>query len=148
MTKEKLEEYVAGRYSDQVHWYDGKSARNKKFYYSFQWAVIGLSATLPVLVTTIESDRNWITALLAVVLAIGTAGLTTFKFHENWISYRAIAEALKKERHYYDAGIDSYEAASDVNALFVQRVESLISRENSLWVTVHQQKPEKESKQI
>lgn len=147
MTREKFEEYVAGRYSDQVQWYDGRSVRNKKFYYAFQWAVIVLSATLPVLVATIGSDRNWITATLAVVLAIGTAGLTTFRFHENWINYRGIAEALKKEKYYYDARIDNYTTASDADGLFVQRVEALISRENSLWVTVHQQKAEKEERE-
>lgn len=147
MNDEKFEKYLEGRYSDQVNWYDRKSARNKKFYCIFQWSVIVLSATLPVLVVSLSNDHKWISATLAVILAIGTAGLKTFKLQENWINYRTMAETLRKEKYFYDAGIDDYSDPSGANALFVERVEALISREHSLWITVHQPKDKKESEQ-
>jgi len=73
-----------------------------------------------------------------VLVAISTAALKTFKYQENWISYRTTCETLRKEFHYYEAGIHDYEDAEDRESLFVDRVESLISRENTLWVITHE----------
>lgn len=78
------------------------------------------------------------------MLAIGTAALKTFKFQENWINYRTVSETLKKEKYFYDAGIGGYDETENAEALFVERVESMISRENSLWVTIHRQQEEGE----
>ena len=59
------------------------------------------------------------------------------------MNFRQIAETLKQERYFYEAEIGPYATAPDKLALFVDRVESLISRENAIWVNVHQQKEEK-----
>ena len=147
MEQEKFEEYLRDRYLRQIQWYDSKSATSKLLYTIFQWIVISLSALIPVLVVTLEDDLKWLTAGLAVALAIGTAGLKTFRFQENWIIYRTIAETLKKEKHFYDAGLEDYTDAAEKNALFIERVEFLISREHSLWVSVHKPKEEKEKRE-
>jgi hypothetical protein len=144
MDEAKFETYLRERYGKEIEWYDTCSARNKRLYVLFQWSVIILSALIPVLTVALDQKKMYITAGLGVLLAIGTAGLKTFKFQENWINYRTIAEALKKERYYYDAGLSGYRQADDPQALFVERVEALISQENSLWVTV-QRRPESES---
>jgi len=47
---------------------------------------------------------------------------------------------LKKEIHFYRAGIDQYRDSEDKEALFVKRVEALISRENTLWLTTVKEK--------
>jgi hypothetical protein len=90
----------------------------------------------------LDNEKKLFLAGLGVILAIGTAGLKSFKFQENWLNYRTICETLKKERYYYDAGLSGYKEAADREALFIERVESLISRENSLWLTVQQQNKE------
>jgi len=43
-------------------------------------------------------------------------------------------ETLKKEIHYYNAKLHDYAYSEDPESLFVGRVESLISRENTLWL--------------
>ena len=43
-----------------------------------------------------------------------------------------------KEGDFYDAGIQGYDTTDDKEALFVERVESLISRENTLWIITHE----------
>ena len=86
----------------------------------------------------VPPEAKLITAGIAVLLAIGTTGLKTFKFQENWINFRTVAETLKKEKHFFDAEVDDYADCDDKIALFVTRVEAVISRENSLWVTTHQ----------
>jgi len=47
---------------------------------------------------------------------------------------------LKKEIHVLVAGIDEYKDSQDEEGLFVKRVEALISRENTLWLTTVKEK--------
>lgn len=135
-----FEKFLSERYRPEIGWYDTKSARNKRFYYAIQWSVIVLSATIPVLISSLPINLKWITISLSIILAIGTAGLKTFKFQENWLNYRTIAESLKKELSFFEASIGDYQQAENKESLFVERVESLISRENTLWITIHQEK--------
>ena len=141
-----IEEYIKGRYKDQINWYDKKSTRNKRLYYFFQWGVVILSAVTPVLVSSLPESLKWVTTLVTIALAIGTTALKTFKFQENWINYRTIAEGLTKEQYYMLAGIGDYKNSNDKYQLFVERVESLLSRESSLWITTHQEKKEPDKK--
>lgn len=144
MEKKKFDDYIENRYKNQIDWYSGRATKNKWYYNIFQWCAIILSASLPVLIASVPDKYQSLTIIFSIVLAICTAGLKTFKFQENWVNYRTISETLKKEKHYYDAQIDEYSQASDKEALFVDRVENLISRENSLWVTTHMKKEEKQ----
>lgn len=146
MEEKKFEEYLKDRYKDQINWYDNKASKNKKCYTIFQWGVIVLSVSLPVLIASAPDSWQLITIIISILLAIGTAALKTFKFQENWINYRTISETLKKEKHYYNAGLEEYTKVSDKEALFVDRIESIISRENTLWVTTHMQKERDEEK--
>jgi len=147
MDSKKFEDYLANRYSEQIDWYEEKALKNKEIYTIFQWGVIILSALIPVLIVILEDDLKWLTAALGVILAIGTAGLKSFKFQENWINYRTIAETLKKEQYFYDAKLERYADAADQEALFVERVEALISRENSLWISIQQLNEERQDEQ-
>ena len=143
MEEEKFEKYLKERYECQVKWYDKRSSRNKRYSHGFQWTAIVISASVPVLVTLMP-DFKWITIVLSIVLAITTAALKTFKFEENWVSYRTVAESLKKEKYYYDAGAIEYATAEDKKRLFVERVEALISSENTLWMAIQTKKEDKE----
>jgi hypothetical protein len=142
----KFDEYVASRYLAEISWYDKRAGFNKYCYVIFQWAAIVLSAVIPALTLALPSDRKLSPAILGVFLAIITAALKTFKLQENWINYRTIAETLKKEKHFYDAGIGDYRNVDDPQALFIERVETLISRENSLWITAQEKNNKGESK--
>ncbi|MBI4686060.1 MAG: DUF4231 domain-containing protein [Nitrospirae bacterium] len=146
MDQDRFQDYLNDRYKDQVNWYSDSASKNKRFYNFFQWSVIIFSTSLPVLIVSIPDSWKWVTVILSILLAIGTAGLKTFKFQENWINYRIISEMLKKEKHCYDANLNDYAIASDKEALFVDRVEAIISKESDLWVTTHIQKKESEKK--
>ncbi len=142
MTDEQFDEYLKDRYQDQIDYYGSKAGWNKRTYNWFQWSVIIVSSLLPVLVVSIDAKYKLVAAGLSVVLAIGTSALKAFKFQENWLNYRQLAETLKQEKHFYDAEIGAYANPPDKHAVFVDRVESLISRENAIWTNVHQQKEE------
>jgi hypothetical protein len=113
-------------------------------YRHFQLAVIILAAITPVLVA-IEDGQviHWSAVFIAALVAIGTSILKTFKYQENWINYRTTCETLRKEIHFYKAGLGDYRGSEDREALFVERVESLISRENTMWLTTQRPKEEK-----
>ncbi|MHC4501246.1 MAG: DUF4231 domain-containing protein [Planctomycetota bacterium] len=145
METEDFQKYLKERYEDQINWYDKKSVWNQKMYRYFQWSVIILATITPVLVA-IPSDKNrWLTVAIAALVAIGTSILKTFKYQENWINYRTTCETLRKEIHFYRADLGDYRDSEDREALFVERVESLISRENTMWLTTQRPKEGKKS---
>ena len=78
-------------------------------------------------------------------MAILTAALKTFKYQENWINYRTTCEALKKEKFLYEAGISDYQQSEDKEAQFVDRVEALLARENTLWLSIQKKKEDKKT---
>ena len=142
MEADKFEEYLKERYEHQVEWYDKKSSHHKWYYQCFQWGAIVISASVPALI--VSMPEKWFTVGLSIVLAIATTALKTFKFQENWVNYRTIAETLKKEKHYYDVGTIEYATAEDKEQLFVERVETLILSENTLWMAIQTKKEDKE----
>jgi len=141
MDRQAFEEYLKTRYQEQIDWYGGKADANKRYYTVIQWGVISLAVTVPALIASPLPGRfEWVPITLSVFLAIGTGALKAFKYQENWLNYRTTAETLKKEKHFYGAGAGEYATARDKERLFVERVESLISRENSLWLSTHERK--------
>ena len=139
MDQNAFSNYLENRYEDQITWYDGKAAENQRIYRGLQWSVIVLAAITPVLIELdldgLIQGLGHVPTLTSAIVAILTAGLSTFKYQENWINYRTTCETLRKEKHFYDAGLGDYGKPGNKEALFVERVESLISRENTMWVS-------------
>jgi hypothetical protein len=134
-----FEKYLGDRYEVEIKYYEDRAARYKTFYNLFQWAVIILSAGVPPLAAIIPEQGKAVTIVVSVILAIGTTALKTFKLQENWLGFRAVAETLKKEKHFFAAGLEGYNDLETKQSLFVERVESLISREHSIWIGSHRQ---------
>ena len=133
MDDQLFEKYLADRYEDQIGWYDKKAALNKRRFAFAKTIVIAGSIAVPVILS-FEAAPVWIASLLAALVAI-TEGLSgAFKYHENWMNYRTTCETLRKERHLLEAGLEEYGSSDNPKALFVQRVENVISRENTLWL--------------
>ena len=125
MEEEEFEKYLKEHYEPEISWYDNRASRAKRYYQWLQRAAIIISVSAPVMVVSMLDKFQWVTVILLIVLAIATAALRTFKFQENWINYKAIAEILKKEKYYYDTGTTEYATAKDKKRLFVERVETL-----------------------
>jgi len=138
MNKEDFEKFISDRYKKEIAWYDGQANWNHRAYRLFQWSAVCLSALTPFLILIGQEWSKWLAVSVAVLVAISTTALKTFKYQENWINYRTTCETLRKEIYFYQAGIQGYDNAEDKEALFVQRVESLVSRENTLWVTTRE----------
>ena len=138
MDNSKFEEYLKQRYEKEIEWYDKKAIHNQAYHNRIQFILIVCSAITPVTIAISFTFENhlgvWTSIIFAVVTSIAASTLKIFKFYENWTNYRTVCETLKKEIHLYDAGVDEYEDAADKKSLFVERVETVISRENTLWL--------------
>lgn len=150
------EEYISDRLQDQIDWYDAKSAQNQKKFKRFRKIEIFTAALIPLLsgIAASKIDTQGIDINLLLLIIIGISGvvitivssiITLQKFQENWIEYRTICETLKKEKYSYQTGIKPYNKENSFQIL-VQRIESIISKENTNWAnyTIESENKEKQ----
>ncbi|MBK9732401.1 MAG: DUF4231 domain-containing protein [Chitinophagaceae bacterium] len=146
MNKAAFDDYIKNRYEEQMSYYAKSSRENRDKYKKFQWALIILSASAPVLVAIdglkIEvTNTFWImlhikifVVIITASVAILTTALKTFNYFENYVNYRNTREEMKREIHLYDFRIGDYgEHGVHREALFVQRIESILDKEHSQW---------------
>jgi len=127
------EEYIRDRVDDQISWYDRKSVWNKKGFIALQIMTLVASAAVPVF--AIFSGDMWArvtVAILGSTTAITTGVVSLYQFREHWIEYRTTAESLKHEKYMYQTGTGPY-TGNDSFAVLVERVEALVSQENTAW---------------
>ena len=147
MDDKDFQKYFEKRYQDQKKWYATNARLNKKKYLLLQWTVIVLAGLTPILALSLTSSyTRWITVLISASVAVGTAALKTFQYQEKWINYRTSAEMLKKEEYFYLASVGDYQKSQNRKSLFVERVEAIISRENTSWFTIVQEKTAEKDK--
>jgi hypothetical protein len=139
MNEEDFNKYQGERYGKTIRWYDVHARHSFQAYSFLQWSLIILSALTPVLIL-IEDSNKWFAVAIAVLVAISSSALKTFKFQENWVRYRSCWHAMTREKAFYEAGIQGYGKVDDKEALFVERVESLVEREANEFVAMHDKK--------
>lgn len=141
MTEEQFVIYRDGRYKEQLGYYDNHAIMYKWLYHVCSIYVIVVSlGIVPILAIDFSKwFPNWDGKFLALVLSPTVALVTSltahFKFHENWLSCRATWDSLRHEVYFRDAKIGEYKDVEDVNALFVERVETSIQSEGKEWFT-------------
>ena len=130
------EEYLKDRVENQIDWYDRKSLNNKKWFYLLQIIVLAMSAAVPVVsILSIVFENMWIRlciAILGATVTISAGIISICQFRKNWIEYRATAESLKHEKFMFKTKTGPY-SKSDAFPVFVERIEVLVSRENTDW---------------
>ena len=139
------EEYIKGRLDDQIGWYDRKSRFNQLWFKSLRTIEALAAATIPFLSGYASKETPEVTfaiGALGVIVAVIVALLGLFQFQERWTEYRTTCESLNKEKFLFLTHAEPYNT-DDSFALLVQRVESLISKENTNWAH-YMMKSEKE----
>jgi hypothetical protein len=135
MTKE---EYLTERLEKQINWYNDNSTFNKKFYQLLKTLEIILAAITPFVVAFVDNDTNClkiIAGLMSIVIGIVASILIAFKFQEKWIQYRTTCENLRHEKYLFITKSGIYTDNTNFN-VFVERVEFIISKENSDWTQI------------
>ena len=144
------EEYIEKRLQDQVDWYDRKSQSNKKTFKQLKMVEIMAAALIPFLsgisISTPELRLIGTIAigLLGVLVTIVASILNLGRHQEHWLEYRATCESLKKESFLFNTRVEPYNT-DDAFQLLVQRVETLVSKENTNWAQ-YMMKPEQSKK--
>jgi hypothetical protein len=126
--------YLNERLEKQIEWYEIKSKYNQTWFKSLRIIEILSAAVIPFVAGYSESIpySQIIIGSLGVIIAI-CAGLSSLnKYQENWLTYRTTCETLKHEKYLFLTECKPYQE-EDAFKLFVGRVESLISKENSQW---------------
>ncbi len=137
------EKYVAERLAPEIEYYERRAAANKRCFHCASVLAIIAAASIPV-AATVDLDR-WALAGLGALATVALSLLALFKWQENWLQFRGNAEALKKERAFYDTRTGPYRGLGDDDLAeeLTLRTEELISREHQVWQrTQHQRHSE------
>jgi hypothetical protein len=144
------DEYIQDRLQDQIDWYDRKSSENQQTFKRLRKAEIVAAAIIPFtsgLTASFDGaviPGSIVTGLLGVAITIFASILALGQHQENWIEYRTTCESLKKEKFMFQTGVEPYDG-DDAFPILVQRVETLVSKENTNWAQ-YMMKPEEEKK--
>lgn len=138
-------EYIKNRLENQIDWYDSKSISNQKMFKKLQIFQIVAAATIPILVTYVNDTSNLLRIIVAslgssIAIVSGIIGL--YKLQENWLEYRTTCESLRHENFLFLTKTEPYNVENPF-PLLVNRVETLISKENTNWAQYMRKSPKK-----
>jgi len=131
------EQYLADRVEEQINWYNNKSQLNQMYFKNIRVVEIICAATIPFIAGMGDSlpYGSIVLGVLGVIIAVSTGFSILSKHQENWLTYRTTSEIIKHEKYLFLTKCKPYNDENSFN-LFVERIESLISKENSQWSRV------------
>lgn len=130
--------YIEGRVLDQFRYYDAKATTFKRWFHRLRVAEIFAAALIPFVTALINIGEDgsvfWsiVTGLLGVTVTIIASIIALTKIQEQWISYRATAERLKRRLFLYETRTHPYDADGPFHR-FVGDIESILADENRDW---------------
>lgn len=137
-------EYLQRRLEPQEKWHDEKARWNKWLFYTAEVATLLAGAAIPVVNLWAVKDAylaGVLSAIFGGLVVVAAAVGKLFKFHDNWLHYRALVEALAREKELYSAGAGDYAPIDEAgrNRLLVERVENLIANKTAQFIETHKQ---------
>jgi hypothetical protein len=124
----------------QFGWYDTAAGRSRLGYQALKVTALVLGATVTVLAAVGASAA--VTASLAAAIVVVDGVQQVFKFHSNWISYRATAEKLRQHAVLYVAKATPYDDPRTRRQNLATVVRDLTAREVAGWSTTMRHTPE------
>lgn len=130
---------------NQTKWYSQKGAQYQRIYKRAKAIEIVVAALIPlgsalstgtVVINGITLNPGAITiGFLGVVITVIEGLLHLNQYQQNWITYRATAEALKHEKYLYLAAAGPYASAPTPLTVLTERIVLIMSQENTQWAT-------------
>ena len=136
-------QYVERRLEPQRKWHNEKATWNKRRFYAVEVATLLAGAAIPVVNLWLVKDPYWagvLSATLGGVVVVAASVGKLFKFHENWLQFRTLVEALEREKELYSVGAGEYADVNEAerNRLLVERVENILASTTSQFIETHQ----------
>ena len=125
------------RLEDQIDYYDGSSATNKRWFTRLKILQLVCAAGVPVAASV--HAPVWVTGGLGAIVVVVEGIQQLGQYQANWINYRATAEALKHEKFLYLSDAGQYYGVADRQRLLAEQTEALVSQENSKWTSGREQ---------
>jgi len=125
------------RLEDQIAWYDRKSAQSQQRFKLLKAIELATAAAIPVVAAF--DVPVYVAGILGAVVVVTEGVLHVNQYHQNWITYRSTAEALKHEKYLFLAGADVYGGSKRPLRLLAERIEGLISQEHARWISSRKQ---------
>ena len=128
------------RLEDQASWYSRKSKRAQRLYKTIKVIEIVAAALIPFFTGLKFKHFELVVGSLGVMITIFEGILQLNQYQQIWTMYRATSEALTHEQYLYLAKAGPY-AAEGVYppVLLAERIEMIMSQENTKWVSVQEQ---------
>jgi hypothetical protein len=129
------DEYLKERLEPEIAWYDKKSGKNKAWNTACRITEIVCAAIIPLLAGYAKDGAVYFSVAIGFLglIVAGCAGIAALlNFQEQWIKYRTTTETLKKEKYFFQTRVEPYDVDDPLRVL-VQRVEALVSQENTNW---------------
>lgn len=134
------EKITLARLKDQASWYSRKSKRAQRIYKTTKVIEIVAAALIPFFTGLKFKHFELVVGSLGVMITILEGILQLNQYQQVWTMYRATSEALTHEQYLYLAKAGPY-AAEGANpaVLLAERIETIMSQENTKWVSVQEQ---------
>jgi Protein of unknown function (DUF4231) len=132
------------RLDSQIAWYDAKSRQCALRFKVLKAVVIAAAAAIPVVAAF--DVPVYVAGILGAVVVVVEGLLQAYQYHQNWITYRSTAEALKHEKYLYLARADVYAGSRNPLRLLAERIEGLISQEHARWISSRRHLDDEEKK--
>lgn len=126
---------IMGRLEDQIAWYDCRSLRNQRAYKRIKIVEILAAAIIPFIAALSIPHAALVTGSLGVLITVLEGLIHLNQYQQNWTAYRSTCEALRHEKYIYLGKAAPYASVADAYALLAERIESLVSQENSKWAS-------------
>ncbi len=137
-------EYLQRRLEPQQQWHNDKARWNKRLFYTVEVATLLAGAAIPVINLWAVKDTylaGLLSAIFGGIVVVAVALGKLFKFHDNWLHYRTLVEALGREKELYAADAGDYAAPLEEEARkrqLVERVENLLAGSTAQFISSHQ----------
>lgn len=129
------ETYLQDRLDQQLTWLSQASRTNKHAFLRLRILEILLGTSITIF-SPFSSGLPWGSLIIALAgggIAVSGSLLALNRHQENWLRYRSLAEALKREKYLFLAGTAPYNDSATAFPQLVAVTEALLGEENSHW---------------
>ena len=107
------------RLEDQIDWHDKKGVLCQRLYKWLALAQIGATVLIPPIGFIDAVYSPWLIAFLAMSVAILEGIQKINRYHELWVTYRATAERLKREKNLFQSAAGPYRNLEEPDKLIL-----------------------------